>query len=176
MKFKDIPKYTRIGSYQVNISLESLLDQLDHYNDNDGLSNLQLNPDFQRGHVWTKAQQVAFVEYLLKGGKAHRTIYFNHPNWMGSFMGDFVCVDGLQRITACIQFLKNEIKVFGCYYKDFEDKLHSNVDLLFNINNLKTKKEVLQWYIEMNTGGTVHSKEQINKVKKLLEKENNDNV
>ena len=164
MKFRDLPKFTRVGSYQVNVPFDSLLDHLDRYDN--GLSNFQLNPDFQRGYVWTEAQQIAFVEYLLKGGKAHRTIYFNHPNWMGSFKGDFVCVDGLQRITACVRFIKNEIKVFGKYYcKDFEDKLPYDIDLIFNINNLKTKKEVLQWYLEMNTGGTVHTEAEINKVK-----------
>ena len=25
---------------------------------------LELNPDFQRGHVWTEQQQIAFLEYL----------------------------------------------------------------------------------------------------------------
>ena len=38
-------------------------------------------------------------------------------------------------------------------------------------NNLKTRKEVLQWYIEMNNGGTPHTKEEINRVKILLETE-----
>ena len=46
-----------------------------------------------------------------------------------------------------------------------------DVDLLFNVNNLKTKAEVLVWYIEFNTGGTVHTEEEINKVKMLLENE-----
>jgi hypothetical protein len=40
-----------------------------------------------------------------------------------------------------------------------------------NINDLKTKKEVLQWYLDFNTGGTVHTEEEIVKVKKLLEQE-----
>ena len=42
-----------------------------------------------------------------------------------------------------------------------------------NINNLKTKKEVLSQYIEMNEGGTPHTKEEIDKVKELLKKEDN---
>ena len=36
-------------------------------------------------------------------------------------------------------------------------------------NNLKTKKEVLQWYIDMNTGGTLHTAEEIKRVKKLID-------
>ena len=40
--------------------------------------------------------------------------------------------------------------------------------MIFHVNDLKTKKEVLQWYIEMNTGGTPHSQEEILRVKNML--------
>ena len=82
---------------------------------------------------------------------------------------DFVCVDGLQRITAVAKFLKNEIKVFGSYYKDFEDKIPLSIDLIFNVNDLKTEKEVLQWYVDMNAGGTPHTNEEIERIKKMIE-------
>jgi len=44
-------------------------------------------------------------------------------------------------------------------------------DMRININDLPTRKDVLQWYLQMNTGGTVHTEEEINRVKMLLEKE-----
>ena len=76
----------------------------------------------------------------------------------------------MQRITAVTKFLKNEIKIFGSYYKDFEDKIPLSVDLIFNVNDLKTEKEVLQWYIDMNTGGTPHTNEEIERVKEMMKK------
>lgn len=168
MKFSEISQYTSAGSYQVNMPLRSIKGWIDeHAND----LGLQINPDFQRGHVWTEEQQINFIEYLLKGGTSARVIYFNHPNWMGSWKGEFVCVDGLQRLTAVLKFINNELHAFGCYYKDFEDRPR-NIDLLFNVNNLKTRKEVLQWYIEFNSGGTVHTEDEIDRVRKLLEQEN----
>jgi uncharacterized protein with ParB-like and HNH nuclease domain len=170
MKFREIPQYTSAGSYQVNMPLIYAVEWIEREIKEE---NLQLNPDFQRGHVWTEEQQIKYIEYLLKGGKSARIIYFNHPGWLGSFKGDFVCVDGLQRITAVMKFIKNEVPAFGTYYKDFEDKIPIDVDLLFNVNNLKTRKEVLQWYIEFNSGGTIHTDDEINKVKKLLEEELN---
>ena len=39
--------------------------------------------------------------------------------------------------------MNNEIKVFGSYYKEFEDRLPQNAELLFNVNNLQTEREVL---------------------------------
>jgi len=168
MRFKDIPQYTSSGSYQVNMPFKYAVEWIENQIEELGL---QINPDFQRGHVWTEEQQIKYIEYLLKGGQSARIIYFNHPGWMKNFKGDFVCVDGLQRITAVMKFMKNELPVFGTYYKDFKDEIPFDIDLLFNVNNLKTRKEVLQWYIEFNSGGTVHTEDEINRVKELLEKE-----
>lgn len=82
---------------------------------------------------------------------------------------DYVCVDGLQRITAIQKFIHNEIKVFGSYYKEFEDSLRLLPNMMtLNVNNLKTRKEVLRWYIDMNSGGTPHDDNEIEKVKRMI--------
>jgi hypothetical protein len=36
------------------------------------------------------------------------------------------------------------------------------------MNNLKTKKQVMQWYVEFNSGGTVHDKGEIERVQKMI--------
>ena len=170
-KFKDIPQLTRFGNWQVNVSFIDVPYQIKKWQD-DKYYNLQLNPSFQRGHVWTEEQQIAYIEFILRGGKPARTIYFNMPGWNGSIPStqydDFVCVDGLQRITAVLKFMNNEIKIFGSYYKEFEDHIPLNAELLFNVNNLQTEKEVLQWYVDMNSGGTPHTSDEIARVKKMI--------
>ena len=42
---------------------------------------VNLNPDYQRGHVWTPSQQKAFLESLLQGNLSigAKTISFNNP-------------------------------------------------------------------------------------------------
>lgn len=170
MRFKDIPQLTSEGSYQVNMELKYAVKNIKEWIE-DNYYKLQLNPDFQRGNVWTEKQQISYIEYLLRGGKSARVIYFNKPSWQGTRIfnyDDFVVVDGLQRLTAVMKFVNNELKVFGYYLNEFEDKLPRDIDLLFNINNLKTKKEVLQWYLDMNSGGTVHSQDELDKVKKMI--------
>ncbi|MBZ9693351.1 DUF262 domain-containing protein [Clostridium sp. M14] len=175
---KDIIKpFTEKGNYEVNISLKYLETTLKDYFDDYGL---ELNPDFQRGNVWTEEQQIAYMEFFLRGGQTARVIYFNCPFFISGTIDDYkngqyempmVCVDGLQRLTAIRKFLKNELPVFGYTLNEFEDKdilLRHRHELKFNINNIKTKKEVLQWYLDMNNGGTVHDKEEINKVKRMI--------
>lgn len=142
-----------------------------------------LYPDFQRGHVWNDIQQTRFIEYILMNGQSGRNLYFNHPGWMGSWKGDMVCVDGLQRITAAMKFAQNKLPVFGGYF--LEDIQVSDVKfespeelqrfifhrIIFNIHvhNLKTEAEVIQWYLDFNSGGTPHTEEELDRVRKLLE-------
>lgn len=162
MKFSDIPKFVCDGSYRVEVELEDIERMIDRYIKN---YQLEMNPDFQRGHVWTEEQQIAFVEFILSGGRAP-AIRFNHPGWQRGWEGSMVCVDGLQRITAILRFINNEIKAHGHYYREFEG--YSGADITIIVNNLKTRREVLQWYLELNDGGTPHTKEEIARVRDLL--------
>lgn len=173
IRFRDIPQFIDEGNYRVDVNFEHLDSWLREFEEEQGL---QLNPDFQRGHVWTEEQQVKFVEFILQGGKTGRDIYLNNPDWhspnLETDYHDFVCVDGLQRITAIRRFLNNEIKVFGHYYIGFEgptDIIRHN--MVLHVNCLNTKKDVLTWYVQMNNGGTPHSKEEIERVQKMIEGE-----
>jgi len=169
MKFKDIPKFTKTPIHKADVSIFDVKFHIEKYLNQYGL---QLNPDFQRGHVWTEKQQIAYIEFILKEGNSGRDIYFNHPGWLKDWKGEFVCVDGLQRLTAILKFTDNKLKVFGHYLQEFEGPIDwAGNCVRFYINDLKTKKEVLQWYLEMNYQGTPHTNEELERVKKLLEKE-----
>jgi uncharacterized protein with ParB-like and HNH nuclease domain len=164
MKFSDIPKLPNIH-YSVSVDWKYLGDVLERYLIE---HHLNMNPDFQRGHVWTEEQQIKYVEYMLTIPNSGKHIYFNHPGWMGSFRGEFVLVDGLQRITAATRFMKSEIKAYGHFYNEFEGNMSSEVQFIFNIAKLPTRKDVLKWYVDMNAGGTPHSAEEIERVKNLM--------
>lgn len=168
--FRAIPKLTRDGHYGADYPLPSLVRWVKEKVAEEGLL---MEPDFQRGHVWTEKQQIAFIEFILRGGKSGRVLYFNNPSWNhqveADAYNDFVCVDGLQRFTAIRRFIENEIMVFGSYYNEYTDKLDTSMNTMrVNINDLPTKAAVLQWYLEMNDGGTPHSNEEISRVKAML--------
>lgn len=170
MRYSDIPSFTSEGNYQVDVPLNRIKAHLDTFLE----MGLNMEPDFQRAHVWTETQQIRFVEWLLRGGKGSaQNIYFNHTRWDTlASDGEFVLVDGLQRTTAVLRFLNNEIPVFGGYYfRDFEGPCPMHIGLRFCVNNLKTRAEVLQWYLDINAGGVAHTEEEIEKVRRLLEEE-----
>lgn len=89
-KVKDILRFPFSG-YCADVSLDHVNR---HVQDHIETLNLDLDPIFQRGHVWSRKQQTAFIEYLLAGGTSGRDLYFNHPGWMTSFKGNYVIVDG----------------------------------------------------------------------------------
>lgn len=167
MKFRSIPQFTFSGNYAVDTSWDYVLDWIKRKQEQMG-AKFEIDPDFQRGHVWTEDKQIAYVEFCLRGGTSANSIYWNCVGWMDSFEGPFVLVDGKQRLTAVQRFLNNEIKAFDCLYKDYEDSLPSNVGFKMHVNNLKTRKQVLNWYLEMNSGGVVHTQEELDKVRELL--------
>jgi hypothetical protein len=167
------------GNYQCDIGLGYLKDWIKHEKEAYGID---LDPDFQRGNVWTKKQRVAYMEYLVKGGTASYFIQWNSPVIQSAYRrgdGDLdntlILVDGKQRITTALMFLDDEIKVFGHKLSDFEDKwevlMPTSIRFRMCINNLKARADLLRWYLELNEGGTVHSRSEMNRVHQLLDEE-----
>jgi len=142
MKFSDIPRFTKWGNWACNYDLLRIPAAIAEWQSE---QNLNLTPDFQRERVWTHAQQIAYLEFILQGGKSGREILFNCPGWNRGYTDNFVLVDGLQRLTAVTDFINNKFPVFGEYFlKDFNDSPRGYTRLIFHVNDLSTRREVLQ--------------------------------
>lgn len=137
-------------------------------------NQLDLMPDFQRGHVWTEEQKIKFIEFYLMGGTVN-PIYFNwSPNLDEKQYRDFVIVDGLQRLTAFMEFYDGKFKAHGYTYAEFEKFARdASVDFRWPwidaiMLEYPTKAEVLKFYYFLNSGGTPHSKEEIDRVHDMI--------
>jgi hypothetical protein len=167
-RFQDIPQFTSFSGYSVHVGWDYLARNVArHVLD----YNLNMEPDFQRGYVWRPEQKVKYVEYILQGGHSGRDVWFNCPNWQGlGEIGEYVLVDGKQRIEAVLGFLNNDFTIFGGnYFRDYTDRLRiTHMNFVWNVNSLKTRDQCLQWYVDLNRGGTVHSDDEINRVRALV--------
>lgn len=171
MKVSDIKKFP-FCSYSIHSSWNFLEETFEMWNER---GELNLDPDFQRGHVWSEQKQIEYVEFCLRGGESSRELLFNHPGWQSDYKGQMVLVDGKQRLNAVRKFMADQLPIFGNNkLSDFDDpkRLLRSKDASFTVkvNNLKTKKDVLEWYLDLNSGGVVHTQEELDKVKNMLKK------
>ena len=180
MKIRNLPKFIHGGNYACDVSWNYLEEWLASHS-RDGAS-LDLDPDFQRGHVWDDAKRIKYVEYVLRGGESSKDLWWNCKNWMGGGAGPIQIVDGKQRMEAALRFVRNDLPVFsdlrqeqepgareGWLYSEFEDKLGIlDASFRMHVNNLPKRELVLQWYLDLNEGGVVHTEDELLRVKVLL--------
>ena len=139
MKFADIPQFTH-ANWACDYELSRVWDAIEKWRNEDGLN---IDPDFQRAHVWKPPQQTAFIEFMLRGGITGRDLYFNHPGWMRDWKGEFVMVDGKQRLEAIRRFFHNEIPAFDSLFKGFTDKINNLCMIRLHFTTVWTKEFLL---------------------------------
>jgi hypothetical protein len=164
MRFQDIPQFPHCG-YRIDVAWTMLERHIEEEEEN----GLDLNPDFQRAHVWTADQQSKYVEYILRGGTSGKELYFNCKDWHRAGRELYVIVDGKQRLQAVREFMRGNVTAFGHRRHAFTDNPDSlTARFSWNIAALNTRAEVLEWYVSFNEGGTVHTKEELDRVRELL--------
>lgn len=178
-RLQDIPTLPR-AHYGVDVSWNMVEDMLtrwgETFEENGKVyGGIDLDPDYQRAHVWSREQQVAYVEYTLMGGEVGQLITWNNPTWNGSWRAPTELIDGKQRLEAVRAFMRDEVTAFGHRVSEYSD-----ADLMlggirpafrFQVCCLKTREEILQLYLNINAGGTPHTEEEIARARALLEKE-----
>ena len=107
MKFEDIPQMTRDGNYRIHVSWKYLEEQIQR--DYDDLK-IDLNPDFQRAHVWSEEQQRRFVEFKLRGGTGSDELRFNCAGWQTLILAEwFIAMKKLKKSVN--YWRKNELRI-----------------------------------------------------------------
>lgn len=166
MKFQDIPKFPH-ACYMVHAELTYFVNHLEDWDRPDMGSPLILDPEWQRGHIWTEEQQISFMEYFLKGPTTGINLYFNCSSWQRKYNTPVYCVDGLQRITAAKRFMNNEIPAYGKFLEEYEDKPRQN--FILNMLKVSNKKELLSIYHAFNAKGTPHDPKELERIQKMID-------
>lgn len=163
--------------YACDFAWSSLAGTLDEYRDDYGLN---LNPDYQRGRVWEPSQKALYIENVFRGVVPPETmvLQWNCPQWEdGTYAGELPremqIVDGLQRLTTVLDYLKGDVMPFGRGIDDFtgtdfDVRMRVRFRFRFSVHSFSTRQALLQHYLDLNTGGTPHSQKEIQRVHKLL--------
>ena len=151
MNINDIYKPTPYMG-EICVSLDQFVHQLAH-------DNVDFDPPYQRGHVWTLRQQEEFMGHLLSGGDVLPLIVQRVPE-----SGESEMLDGKQRATAILRWLKGEVtaRLFNGRTIDASDvtKGLRCVDIKIKYVNLPFE-ERKRFYVRLNSAGTPHTTEQL---------------
>ena len=147
-----------------------------------GYGAVEMNPDFQRGHVWTPAQQQYYIENAMRGAvpTSGMTIQFNCRNFdtlktdapESDLPDGLQCIDGLQRWTAVRGFMAGEVRPFGLSIDDLRGTDYDPRRMTYSrfrlaVFSFQEKLEVLDHYLALNAGGTPHSDAELLRIRTM---------
>jgi len=172
------------ASYEVDVEWSYLEDYLARQVE----VSLDIDPDFQRGHVWDDAQRIAYVEHVLCGGETGKNLLVAHTGKLSHYktrpdgtvyLPDYVLVDGKQRLDAVRRFMRDEFTVFagvagkaeGYLWSQLGRSLARKIGLAFRWRLVvcKDRRDILRLYVMFNAGGTAHSRDEIERVRAMME-------
>jgi hypothetical protein len=136
--------------------------------------DIDVSPDYQRGHVWTDEQRSAFCGYWLQGGTTPTLWIWHPPEVMGNGPRPEL-IDGKQRLTALLKWWHGEIpadadgRMIWVHDTDKRFRVYHSIHLTFV--RLADRADVLRFYLRLNGGGTPHSPDELARVRALLDEE-----
>ncbi len=158
--------------------VEKWLADLDRDYGRGSAGGLELDPDYQRGHVWLPEQRSRFMEYLLRGGSANLQLQWNHPLWneqnvVTDLPHQMQLVDGKQRLETIRRFMRGEVLAFGLPVTSFigtsfDPNRLGTFRISMNVHSITLRAELLKFYLALNEGGVVHTADELARVHKLL--------
>lgn len=165
---------------QLNVRMNDVVKYVDA---KDPGERWNLNPEYQRGAVWTDRQAMHFLGHMLEGG-AVAPLYVNRlennknlPEGFKSWLEvPAEVIDGQQRLRAVLRWLKGEVQAELSdgrliAYAD-TDEIDRRGLPAFDVEFVDlSRRDVLRLYLKLNRGGTVHSDSEIERVRQLLARE-----
>lgn len=143
---------------------------------------INFDPEYQRGHVWTESQQKDFVGFILEGGRQPDVFVRELPIVDGLKPPFYEVVDGKQRMTAFYRWWTGRIP--GRLSEDWDHReiwIHEldateirftrtrmNTSVQFLVGH--TDAQIMRFYLRLNRGGTIHTDKEIARVRELYEK------
>lgn len=133
-------------------------------------------PDYQRGRVWTPAQQSAFVGYLFSWAPVP-AFFIRQVNAPDGFRDELI--DGQQRLCAVMDWAYR--KIHADHWQTGEpiwcdSREDARVLLGVSVTTQElpvgaTRADALSIYLAINGAGTPHTPEELERVRALLRRE-----
>lgn len=166
MRYDSITKIESKGKINEGIGLSKVKEQVELYKERYGL-DLEEGIWKDKGY-WSIERSRRYIEYKLRRGENGGDIYFNMIRHESG--ASLMCIDGRMRLIAIMNYLSNGYTAFGHYWREFSEedmkRIEEEVRFTFHIGEKTNRKEIINWYIDLNYAN--FSDEEIDKVSNLL--------
>jgi len=135
-------------------------------------AGLDLNPDYQRGNVWSKEDKVLLIDSIFKNIDIGKFTIIRRP-----FSGNeelYEILDGKQRVTALLEFYEDRFSYKGLRFSEmhWRDQHHfENYHLSFAQAEPMSDEQKYRYFLNLNITGKPVDPNHINHVKQLLKTE-----
>lgn len=164
---KDIPIMSKRFDFgqAYNTSVDSLIHQYYYF-------GVDMNPSYQRDHVWTLEDKVDLIDSIMNDVEIGRFVFMKKP-YDTNDKTMFEIIDGKQRLTAIIEFYEDRFEYKGKKFSELHplDQNHFESKMTLKIEPAYMDMETrIEYFIRINTTGKVMDKEHLEKVKNMLVK------
>lgn len=133
---------------------------------------IDMNPDYQRGYVWTQEDKELLLDSVFKNIDIGKFVLVHLSDYEYLERGrSYEILDGKQRLSTLIEFYENRFPYKGKYYNDlsYKDKRTFN-RLTISVANVHEtdKKTVLKYFLMLNRTGRSMDKTHLEKVEQML--------
>lgn len=141
--------------------VSSLLNKVYHF-------GVDMNPEYQRDFCWELEDKVALIDSIFNNIDIGKFV-FVHNDYCDEYL--YEILDGKQRLRAILDFYENRFAYKGKYFNDLS-KIDQNWFENYGISVAEVlptdKKEILNYFVMLNTTGKPVDTKHIDKVKEMI--------
>ena len=139
---------------------------------------VDLDPEYQRGNVWTPEQKVALIDSIFHNVDIGKFAIIKRP-WgpnknVPITQKLYEMLDGKQRLTALVEFFTGQFSYKGKYYFELHPRDQSHFTR-YSVSWAETadltKEQKYRYFLKLNTTGTPVDPKHMEKVADMLAKE-----
>ena len=141
-------------------TIDSLISTAYHF-------GLDMDPDYQRGYVWTDEDRVALIDSVFNNIDIGKFVLV-HNDYTDEYL--YEILDGKQRVRALLDFYENRFPYKGKYFNDLSirDQFWFCQKTIPVAEVDKTnRKALLRYFLMLNTAGKTMAQEHLDSVRKM---------
>lgn len=133
---------------------------------------VNFEPEYQRGYVWTLEDKIALIDSIFSNVEIGKFAFVENDNQKyAETKLTYEILDGKQRLSTLCEFYEGRFTYNGYTYRELSDNDRRHIkNYPVSVAELEhaTERQILLYFIKLNTHGRAMDMNHLNKVKEML--------